>query len=82
MVNEIFVIGGSSLFELALNKYANYCKLVILTRINKDFECDVFMPKMDDEVFTNMYTSKTFCEKEIGFDFSFYGNKALLQNNP
>jgi dihydrofolate reductase len=51
-VNEIFIIGGATLYELALNKYSDYCKLVIKTRINKDFEVDTFMPKVEDGAFT------------------------------
>jgi dihydrofolate reductase len=47
-VNEIFVIGGVTLFELSIGKYSNYCKLLFVTRINKAYDCDVFMPKIDE----------------------------------
>mmetsp|Transcript_16 Transcript_16/g.23 ORF Transcript_16/g.23 Transcript_16/m.23 type:complete len:103 (-) Transcript_16:19-327(-) len=43
-INEIFIFGGQALFELALGKYAKWCKLIMLTRINKDYESDVFLP--------------------------------------
>ena len=46
-VNEIFVIGGSSLYEMSMNKYRNYCKLLITTRINKKFDCDTFIPQLE-----------------------------------
>jgi len=48
-VKEIFIIGGQSLFEEAVSeKYRNLCKLIIATRINKDFEADVTMPVFED----------------------------------
>lgn len=40
-VNEIFVIGGASIYEEAM-KSPN-CKLVLATRVNKTFECDTFL---------------------------------------
>ena len=84
MVNEIFIIGGSALFELALNKYKQHCKLVIMTRVNKDYECDVFMPKglEEESIFTKMYISKTYSHKDITYDFCFYGNQHLLHKHP
>lgn len=50
-VNEIYVIGGAAIYELALKQYSDYCKMIILTRISKPFEADTFMPKIftDDE---------------------------------
>jgi dihydrofolate reductase len=77
-INEIYIIGGSSLFELALGKYKNYCKMIVMTRINKVFECDVFMPKFDEEVFTKLYISKTYSENDITYDYCFYGNNDLM----
>lgn len=57
-VNEIMVIGGSSLIELSVNKYKDHCKLLIVTRINKDYECDVFMPKIEEsDAFTKIFIS-------------------------
>ena len=82
-LNEIFVIGGSSLFELSLNEYAEYCKLVFVTRINKDYECDVFMPAFEKkEDFTKIFISQTYSQKDITFDYVFYGNKSLMMKKP
>lgn len=48
-VGEIFVIGGSSLYEKSINgEYKDYCKLIIATRINKLFECDTFIPEVEN----------------------------------
>ena len=83
LVNEIFVIGGTSLYELSLGKYSDYCKLVIKTRINKDFEGDVFMPKIDEvNTFTPLYITKTYSHKDITFDYCFLGNRRLLEKRP
>ena len=83
-VNEIYVIGGSTLYEQAIKQYSDLVKLVILTRINKAFEADTFMPKIqcDDEVgggyFTKLFVSKTYSFKDITYDYCFIGNKKLL----
>ena len=44
-IAEIFVVGGSSLYDLSMDQYKEYCKLIIATRINKLFECDTFITK-------------------------------------
>jgi dihydrofolate reductase len=44
-VAEIFVVGGSSLYDMSMDKYKEYCKLIIATRIIKFFECDTFISK-------------------------------------
>jgi hypothetical protein len=58
---------------------------VILTRINKAFEADTFMPKIscDEEggaggLFTRIHISKTYQHKDITYDFCFMGNTKLL----
>lgn len=66
-----------------MGKYQDWCKLLILTRIAKNFESDVFMPKYDEkETFTNLFVSKTYSEKDINYDFSIMGNKKLMKVHP
>ena len=81
-VGEVFIIGGASVYEQALKQFNDHCKLVILTRINKAFEADTFMPKItcDEEggAFTRIHISKTYLHKDITYDFCFMGNKKLL----
>lgn len=83
-VAEVFIIGGASVYEQALKQFNEHCKLVILTRINKAFEADTFMPKIDEEggMFTRIHISKTYIHKDITYDFCFMGNKKLLQAKP
>jgi dihydrofolate reductase/thymidylate synthase len=85
-VNEIFVIGGATVYEQALKSYSEHCKLVILTRIGKDFEADTFMPKIPcdeaDAPFTKLHVSKTYQHQDITYDYCFIGNKKLLIAKP
>lgn len=86
-VGEVFIIGGASVYEQALKQFNDHCKLVILTRINKAFEADTFMPKIlcDNEEgaqFTRIHISKTYQHKDITYDFCFIGNKKLLSSKP
>ena len=83
-VSETFVIGGQALFEEALSEeLAPHCKLIFGTRINRDFEADVFMPKFEDR-FEPLFISQTYSQPKDGitFDYSFYGNKELMKQRP
>ena len=83
-VNEIFVIGGATVYEQAIKQYGELCKLMILTRINKAFEADTFFPNFScdengiDSQYTRLHISKTYQHKDITYDFCFIGNKRLL----
>lgn len=78
------MVGGQGIYEEALSdQYKHRCKLVIATRINKEYEADVFMPKFEDS-FTPLFISKTYSQMkdEITFDFTFFGNRELLREQP
>lgn len=48
-INEIFVIGGSSLYDMSIKgDFKDHCKLIIATRINKKFDCDTFIPELEN----------------------------------
>lgn len=86
-VNEVFIIGGASVYEQALKQFNEFCKMVILTRINKAFEADTFMPKLcsdkeEDSQFIPIHISKTYQHKDVTYDFCFLGNRKLLQAKP
>jgi len=55
----MFVIGGSSLYNIAMEgEMKKHCKLVIATRINKAFECDTFINDLENnESFTPLQVS-------------------------
>lgn len=83
-VNEIFVIGGSSIYEQAMTTYQKDCKLIVATRINKKFECDTFVPDLEkgNEMFSPIHVSETYSQDDISFDFMFLGNNNLLSERP
>lgn len=85
-VAEIFVIGGSSLYEASMTTHMQYCKLVIATRINKLFECDTFTLNLENQEenqhFAPLSISETYSDKDVTFDFCVFGNTGLLAQRP
>ena len=59
----------------------NLCKLIIGTRINGDFEADVFMPAFENR-FEPLFVSQTYSQPistdQITFDHIFFGNCDLM----
>lgn len=53
--DEVWIIGGSTIYDLFLNSYSNdgllKPKNLYITYIDEDFECDTFFPNID----TNIY---------------------------
>ena len=45
-VDEVFITGGTSLYKEAME--SDLCGRVYLTKIESDFNCDVFYPEFDD----------------------------------
>lgn len=59
-IGEVFVIGGQALFEEALSdEMSHLCKLIIATRINRDYEADIFMPAFENK-FEPLFISQTY----------------------
>lgn len=86
-VNEIFIIGGSSLYEMSMKgQFKDYCKMIIATRINKKFECDTFIPELENlktnTDFAPLHISETYSQDDITFDYCFFGNQEILGENP
>lgn len=46
-IENIFITGGSSLYKEAME--SGSCGLVYLTKVQSDFNCDVFYPEFDTE---------------------------------
>ena len=62
-VEEVFVIGGASV-------YKRPCLVLILAGFNltsvfKDFECDTFLPQIDEDDFTRVPNPSNVPEKEF-----------------
>ena len=79
-----YVIGGESLFReiIMIPDMLSRCNSIIMTRISKPFECDVFFPTQTSgtpnlfnfDLFPLTYVSKTFVDQGIPYDFAVYTN--------
>lgn len=53
--DEVWIIGGSKIYDLFLNTYPNNGLLkptnLYITYIDEDFECDTFFPTIDTNIF-------------------------------
>lgn len=62
-VESIFVIGGERVFTEAMPLYSN----IYLTRVGKQFDCDVFFPVIDLKEFRPVEVTKTKSYEEIPY---------------
>ncbi|WP_295161953.1 dihydrofolate reductase [uncultured Brachyspira sp.] len=65
--NQIFIIGGESIYKRALD----YADRVYLTHINKNYSCSRFFPEIDKTLF-NSNKLKTFFYNDINVDIIEY----------
>lgn len=65
-VDQVFVIGGASVYELALEHPK--CQALYLTRIHQIFECDTFFPKFKNK-FQKIESSEVYEENNISYHF-------------
>jgi dihydrofolate reductase/thymidylate synthase len=82
VLNEVYVIGGSQIYNEFLKQYPDKLKLIFQTYIEKEFESDVFyeLPKE----FVPLQVSKTFIEKtepDAPFDFRILLNPEVLKDD-
>jgi dihydrofolate reductase len=66
-LENIFVIGGAKLYAEAITK----CEKIYLTKINKEFDCDVFFPQIPNN-FVEKERSEVFNENGIEYVFVTY----------
>jgi len=66
---KIFVIGGSELFQLAINHQE--CRELYLTHIDASFSCDRFFPSLPSS-FKEVFRSPSMVEKSISYSFATY----------
>ena len=65
--NENFVIGGASIYKLLMPK-AN--KLYV-TKINREFEGDVYFPEIDEKVWKVVETEKGLKDEKNPYDYEY-----------
>ena len=64
---ECFVIGGSSIYKLLMP----YCKKMYITEIDKEFEGDVFFPKIDTNLWKEQERIQGPKDKENDFKYEY-----------
>lgn len=71
-VEEIFIGGGSSLYKEAME--SNLCGRIYLTKIDDDFNCDVFYPEFDMQSFKEITLNEVpqDIQEEKGVKYRFY----------
>lgn len=67
-IENVFVIGGGEIFASALRHPA--CRLLYLTDIHADFECDTFLPQFQQDFVPAPGTEKA-SERENGIEYEF-----------
>lgn len=76
-IDQLFVIGGSSIYEEALK--SSLCSKIYLTRIDADFECDTFFPLFDNKKFQEVQEPSIPSDEqeEKGIRYKFHVYKRL-----
>ncbi len=70
MLKPIFIIGGSGIYKEAFN----VCDKVLLTKIDSDFNCDVFFPNFIEELFDKIEEDPK-CYKGLNYKYVTYNLK-------
>ncbi|MEI0559593.1 dihydrofolate reductase [Brachyspira intermedia] len=65
--NQIFIIGGESIYKKALD----YADIIYFTHIDKDYNCDRFFPQIDKNLFQSSKL-KTFFHNNININIVKY----------
>jgi dihydrofolate reductase/thymidylate synthase len=74
-IESAFVIGGQAAYQEAMEMPA--CARVFITRVARDFECDVFFPAFDVEQFKVVHVSKSQSHEGTPYDFVVYERSSL-----
>jgi dihydrofolate reductase len=74
LADEVFVIGGSTLYEATLP----IADTLYITQINQDFDGDTFFPDFDRSHWTEVEREDVVDDAKVSFSYSFL----KLQNNP
>ena len=71
-IENIFITGGTSLYKEAM--YSNQCDKMYLTKIEGDFQCDVFYPEWDETCFKeiSLDTVSQEIQEEKGVQYKFH----------
>lgn len=73
--NDVFIIGGASLYKLFIDK-VDY---LYITKIDKEFKCDTFFPKINSS-WDHVYKSGNIKHDDYTYSFNFYIKNKILEN--
>jgi dihydrofolate reductase/thymidylate synthase len=77
LIGDVFVVGGSEIYNEFLNKYSDHCKLIFQTNIEKEFQSDTFFEI--PSFFEPLFVSKTLVsEPNLTYDHRILFNKNIL----
>ncbi|GLI68727.1 hypothetical protein VaNZ11_013217 [Volvox africanus] len=74
-VADVFIIGGGQIYAEAL-RHPN-CTAVHLTQVEKEYECDTFLPPLDPAVFGVWSASEPIVENDTRYSFVCYTRRGL-----
>lgn len=79
-LENVFVIGGATVYKMALQ--SSFCYRIYLTQVLKDFDCDVFLPQFDSNLFQPIQLpdmpSEIQTDGEISYKFTVYERKPSI----
>ena len=64
--SEVWIIGGTTIYEYFFNNFKNQINNIYITKVLKDYECDVFFPDVTNDFIVTNTVKKI--EKDISFD--------------
>ena len=47
-IDELWIMGGTKIYELFYNEYNDIIDKIFVTRVSKDYKCDVFFPDISE----------------------------------
>jgi dihydrofolate reductase len=65
---DAFIIGGASIYE----QFIGLVDKLYITKINKEFECDTFFPKVNYDEWIQTFKSNDMVENALLFSFNIY----------
>lgn len=74
-IEEVFVIGGQMLYEEGI-KHQD-CDKLYITRIDKEFGCDRFFPKVDEDRYELIKKSLDYIKDDFKYNFLIYKQKVI-----
>jgi len=66
---DVFIIGGASIYK----QFIDYADYLYITKIDKEFKCDTFFPKVNYDEWNHVYKSENIEIDDYSYTFNFYG---------